>query len=170
MKTGYFPSGEEPAERDDRSEIARRFAHEHARVIASPACVARETAGWITTDFSIDPAFDDIDFARWRGRSVRDIGEREPENIAAWLSDPHANPHGGESIAMLSTRVNQALDRLASGPERACIIVVTHAIVLKTALSAVSGLSLKTALKMDLAPLSSETLIQCDGKWTLLPS
>ncbi|CCD39598.1 Probable phosphoglycerate mutase [Candidatus Paraburkholderia kirkii UZHbot1] len=55
--------------------------------------------------FDIDPAFDDIDYGRWSGHSIREIGEKEPENIATWLADPYSHPHGGESVAVLAARV-----------------------------------------------------------------
>ncbi|WP_250526780.1 histidine phosphatase family protein [Caballeronia sp. GAWG2-1] len=167
MKSGRFPQGDEPVE---QAKCTLDVPGDPSRVTSSPARVACETAAWITTDFSIDVAFDDIDYGEWRGRSIREISEREPQDVAAWLSDPHARPHGGESVAMLSKRVEKALEGLASNTEHECCIVVTHAIVMKAALCIVRDEPLSSILKMDLAPLSSVLLKFAEGKWTYVPS
>ncbi len=157
MKTGYFPTGDEPAERNARPQLAPFRAREDTRVIASPARVARQTAQWIADAFEIVPAFDDIDYGRWRGHSIRETGEREPLHIAAWLADPQAREHGGESVAMLAARVAQGLACIESNACERCI-VVTHAIVVKAALAQVLGMPLESVYSMNVAPLSSTVL------------
>ncbi|WP_044042450.1 histidine phosphatase family protein [Caballeronia insecticola] len=155
MKTGHFPTGDEPAE----SHAPAPFhADDTARVIASPARVARETAARIARSFEIDPAFDDIDYGRWRGHSVRTVGESEPDNIAAWLRDPHARPHGGESIAMLAARVIDRMARIECDESCGRCIVVTHAIVVKAAVAHALGQPLSSIHAMDFAPMSSTVL------------
>ena len=37
-------------------------------------------------------------------RTLKDVADREPEAFAAWLGDPAAAPHGGESLAALIER------------------------------------------------------------------
>jgi broad specificity phosphatase PhoE len=172
MKTGRFPTGDEPAEHDAPASV-RADAGGAARVIASPARVARETAARIADAFDIDPAFGDIDYGRWRGLSIREIGEREPEHVAAWLNDPEARPHGGESVAMLAARVTEGIARIGREmPDGRCI-VVTHAIVVKAAVAHALGQPLSSALSsayaMDFAPLSSTVLRKPSGTqtWTV---
>jgi broad specificity phosphatase PhoE len=158
MKTGRFPSGDEPAAHDERARLAPLDARDHTRVIASPARVARETAAWITAAFDIVPAFDDIDYGRWRGSSIREIGEREPDHVAAWLADPDARAHGGESVAMLAKRVAEGFGFI--GRMAACerCIVVTHAIVVKVMTAHALGMPLRSIYGMNVAPLSSTIL------------
>ncbi len=156
MKTGRFPIGDEDAEHDASLQLAPLRGE--TRVITSPARVARQTAQWIADTVEIVPAFDDIDYGRWRGRSIREIGEHEPEHVAAWLADPHARGHGGESVAMLTARVASGLafvDRL-DACERC--IVVTHAIVVKAALAHMLGMPLQSVYRMNFAPLSATVL------------
>ncbi|SAL69087.1 phosphoglycerate mutase [Caballeronia arvi] len=158
MKAGRFPVGDEAAARDESILLAPLRARHGTRVLTSPARVARQTAEWITDAFEIVPAFDDIDYGRWRGLSLREAGEREPEQVAAWLADPQAHPHGGESIEMLAARVAGGLafiDRL--NPCERCI-VVTHALVVKVALAHALGMPLQSVYGMDFAPLSSTVL------------
>jgi broad specificity phosphatase PhoE len=152
MKTGRFPTGDEPVEHDQRATLLQL---PKGRVYASPARAARETATWIAPAYDIDPAFDDIDYGRWRGLSLRTLAEQEPQNIQAWLADPQACPHGGESIAMLAERIGEALDRIAAEESR---IIVTHAIVIKVALAHVHREPLANVLRMDISPLSSTAL------------
>ncbi|SAK90398.1 phosphoglycerate/bisphosphoglycerate mutase [Caballeronia fortuita] len=159
MKTGRFPAGDEPAEHDARAQVASLRACADTRVIASPARVARETAQWIADSFDVVPAFDDIDYGRWRGQSIRETAGREPDAIAAWLADPQARPHGGESVAMLAARVARGLAYLDETLACGRCIVVTHAIVVKVALAHGLGEPLESVYAMNLAPLSS-TLLQ----------
>jgi broad specificity phosphatase PhoE len=155
MKTARFPAGDEPVEHDERERLALNV---EGRLCSSPARAARDTAAWIAPTFDIDPAYDDIDYGRWRGVSIRELSEREPENLQAWLGDPNARPHGGESIAMLAERVGYALDRLAAEEFNERVIIVTHAIVVKVAMAHVRGEPLACALEMNFAPLSSTSL------------
>ncbi|WP_250453586.1 histidine phosphatase family protein [Caballeronia sp. ATUFL_M2_KS44] len=155
MKAARFPTGIEPAARDERAALADRFAAQNVAVISSPAAVARETAGWLTSEFDIDSAFDDIDYGRWRGHEIRAIAQQDPEGVASWLADMHARPHGGESIAMLAERVGKALQRMAADASHECCIVVTHAIVVKAALAHVREEPLASLAKIDLVPLSA---------------
>jgi len=169
MKTGRFPTGDEPADHEGRAVLASLRANGQTRVIASPARVTRETAGWIANAFEIVPAFDDLDYGRWRGLSIRETGEREPEHVAAWLADPLARPHGGESVGMLAMRVAQGLAFIDRLNARERCIVVTHAIVVKVALAHVLGTPLASVYGMDLAPLSSTVLKRASpgDAWTL---
>jgi broad specificity phosphatase PhoE len=166
MKTGRFPNGDEPVEGDALVSVR---ADDTARVIASPARAARETAARIARAFDIDPAFDDIDYGRWRGHSIREIGEREPDHVAAWLRDPHARPHGGENVAMLAARVAEGLARIGRENSGERCIVVTHAIVVKAAVAHARGEPLGSVFAMDLAPLSSTVLRRPSGtlSWTV---
>ncbi|SAK47407.1 phosphoglycerate mutase [Caballeronia ptereochthonis] len=169
MKTGRFPTGDEPAERHAPAAPAPAHAEDAARVIASPARVARETAACIARSFDIDPAFDDIDYGRWRGRSIREIGECEPANIAAWLDDPRVCPHGGESVAMLAARVIEGIARIEGEARSGRCIVVTHAIVVKAAVAHALGKPLSSIGAMNFAPLSRTVLKRQSGAeaWTV---
>lgn len=53
----------------------------------------------------VEPLLRECDYGEWAGRSLDDVHSRDPQGIAAWLSDPEAAPHGGESIAELIGRV-----------------------------------------------------------------
>ena len=42
----------------------------------------------------------ECDFGAWSGRSLADVNESEPAAVRAWMLDPGAAPHGGESLAV----------------------------------------------------------------------
>ncbi|WP_244140098.1 histidine phosphatase family protein [Caballeronia sp. BCC1704] len=170
MKTARFPTGDEPPAYDNRAALAQRFAHFDGRVIASPAPVARATAAWIASSVETSDAFSDIDYGRWRGHAIRAIADKDPEGMSAWLTNVDARPHGGESIAMLSERIANALATLVHDDARTGrYLIVTHAIVVKAALAHVRGDPLESIFAMDFAPLSSITLDydRQRGVWTV---
>src|SRR5579862_9675045 len=78
-----------------------RYAH----VLTAPARSARETAQALGLDAAVDAGLRDCDYGRWRGLASKDVAQREPEAFAAWLQDPAAAPHGGESFAAVIERV-----------------------------------------------------------------
>lgn len=158
MKSARFPTGDEAAEPFDARVLASIASMQAERVIASPARAVRKTAAQLCKAYDVDAAFDDIDYGRWRGRLLRDIGECEPDGVAAWLTNPQARPHDGESIAMLQARVVNALGRVASEFPKTRCIVVTHAIVVKAALTYVLNQPLESVFTTDIAPLASVAL------------
>ncbi|KNH10304.1 Phosphoglycerate mutase family [Candidatus Burkholderia brachyanthoides] len=152
MKTARFPTGDE--------RKAWRPLKDCTYLLWRVSCVGQSRKGRARdreavderSAYEVDAVFDDLDYGRWRGLSIRDISANEPEGIAAWLADPHACPHGGESIAMLSARVEQALERLKrDGANR---VVVTHAIVVKAAVALITARPFDSVFKMDIVPLS----------------
>ena len=55
-----------------------------------------QTAQALGLNATIEPELRDCDFGRWRGRTLQEIEDAEPDAIAAWLTDPAAVPHQGE--------------------------------------------------------------------------
>jgi broad specificity phosphatase PhoE len=53
----------------------------------------------------IDPGLRDCDYGAWTGRELSKVQLDQPKDVAAWLTDPCASPHGGESILQLIVRI-----------------------------------------------------------------
>ncbi|MFJ1745872.1 histidine phosphatase family protein [Streptomyces sp. NPDC088116] len=81
-------------------------------VSPSPRC--RRTAEVLGLDARPLAALAPCAMGRWQGRTLDDVAAAEPESVAAWLSDPAASPHGGESLLALHTRVGHWLDNLSA--------------------------------------------------------
>ncbi|TYC13056.1 histidine phosphatase family protein [Actinomadura syzygii] len=160
MREARFPAGE-PA---DASGLAR------ARALAgtlpdgpawtSPARAARETAAALGLA-GARPAAElaEADHGRWAGRRYADVAAEEPDELARWLVDPWAVPHGGETRAALAGRVT---GWLAADPRG---VVVCDAGVIRAAVALVLGIDVTAGDRFDVAPLSTTCLSAAGSGW-----
>ena len=135
------------------------------RAVTSPALGARQTADALSLDASVDPALRDCDYGHWGGRRLADIQAAHPAELAAWLSDPAATPHGGESLLALMLRVSDwVADRLHDDGHT---VAVTHAAVIRAALIGVLGAPAQSFWRIDVAPVSVVDLRSDKRRWVL---
>ena len=79
------------------------------------------------------------------------VQTEDPEGMLAWLTDPTSDPHGGESIADLITRVGSWMEEQRGEVHT---IAVTHPAVIRSAIVHALHLPLETFWRIDIAPLS----------------
>jgi broad specificity phosphatase PhoE len=79
------------------------------RAVCSPARAAVETAAALGLAATVDAGLADWDLGAWRGRALDEVAADHPAEVAAWLGDPDAVPHGGESLTALLARVGDWL-------------------------------------------------------------
>ena len=138
------------------------------RVWVSPALRAGQTAQALGLQAIEKPALADQDMGAWSGKALAEISERQPDGIAAWLSDPAAAPHGGESLAHVAIRVSALIDSLLT--ERGHTMAVTHPAIIRAAVLHVLGAPLDSFWRIDSEPLSV-TEFRSDGRrWALRSS
>ena len=147
-------------------EALRGRLRPYAQVLTSPARAARETAAALGFDAEVEMALSDCDYGRWRGRASKDVAEREPDEFAAWLGDPAAAPHGGESPAVLIERVGAWLTQALA--RESATLAVTHASVVRAAIVNVLGASSSSFARIDVAPLSLARLSGHAGRWNIV--
>jgi broad specificity phosphatase PhoE len=134
--------------------------------LASPAMRCRQTAGAAGfPEPAIEPALAECDFGSWAGRTLADVHATEPDAAAAWMTDPDAAPHGGESLTAFAARVGGWLDRQAGLDGRA--VAFTHGGVVKAALVRALHAPIAAFWRVDVAPLSVTELHGHDGRWTV---
>lgn len=133
--------------------------------LCSPARRARETARAAALDAEVVPELGECDFGTWAGRTLAEIHEKDPAGAHAWMTDPQARPHGGESLADLLARVGAWLDAQAQQDGRA--IAITHGGVVKAAVVHALGAPAAAFWRVDVAPLAVTELHAHDGGWTL---
>jgi broad specificity phosphatase PhoE len=134
--------------------------------LCSPALRCRQTAEAAGLGAAlVEPALAECDFGAWVGRSLTGIDEREPASVAAWIADPDACPHGGESLRAFAARVAGWLDRQAAVEGSA--VAFTHGGVVKAALVHALGAPLEAFWRIDAAPLAISELHAHDGRWTV---
>lgn len=112
-----------------------------------------------------EPAPADWDLGRWRGHRLSDVSDSEPEAVAAWLSDPSAAPHGGESLSDLCARVGGWLDGL--GEDGGRVLAVVEPAVVRAAVVHGLGLPATAFWRLDVAPLTLTELGGRLGRWNL---
>ena len=151
--------------RKEAEDLAGRLPHAD-QCWTSPELCARQTAEALRLDASPQPLLRDCDYGAWRGRAFDDVAAREPQAIAAWLRDPAAAPHGGESISKLIQRVAQWLAGEQIHHRRS--IVVTHAAVIRAAIVHAIDATPRSFWRIDVAPLWWTRLSGNQGRWNLV--
>ncbi|HTO83978.1 MAG TPA: histidine phosphatase family protein [Methylomirabilota bacterium] len=135
------------------------------RVWTSPALRARQTAEALGLAATPEPALRDCDFGRWAGRRLADLQAAEPAAVAAWLGDPAAAPHGGESLLDLLARVASWLEARAG--ERGHGIAITHPAIIRAAIVHALAAPPAAFWRIDIEPLSLTELRRSPQHWTL---
>lgn len=163
MSAGLFPV-DEPVNELGARQIAELGPLRADRVVCGPELRCRQTvelagpAGlWAAEPV---PALAELDAGAWRGRALDDL---DPAELACWLSDPDAAPHGGESVAALITRVRGWLDTLAPGRT----VAITHPAVIRAAVLSALGAPAASFWRVDVRPASRTRLNRRPAGWTL---
>jgi len=165
-RAAAFPR-DEPLDSRARAKAAElaAFVPAAGEALSSPARRCRETAAAAGLDPVPDERLAECDFGSWAGRSLADVQESEPEGVGAWITDPDASPHGGESLAAFARRIGAWLDSQARADGRA--VAITHGGVVKAALVHALAAPLAAFWRFDAAPLAVTELHAHDGRWTV---
>ncbi|MGW3949816.1 histidine phosphatase family protein [Streptomyces sp. NPDC004752] len=132
----------------------------------SPTPRSRATGDALGYAPLLQPALRDCDMGRWRGLTLGQAMAQEPDSVDAWLADPRATPHGGESLLAFISRVGGWLDtRPADDGGR--IVAVAEPSVIRAALVYVLKAPPATYWSIDVRPLSTATVSGRAGRWTL---
>jgi broad specificity phosphatase PhoE len=162
-----FP-GDEPLDDRGRADAATLAEALPARldVLCSPArrCRATTEAARLGEP-RVEPALVECDFGSWTGRTFEDVTTADPDAARAWMTDPHARPHGGESLAAFAERVGRWLDGQATLDGAA--VAITHAGVVKAAVVHALRAPIESFWRVDAAPLAITELHAHDGRWTV---
>ncbi|MFE9122141.1 histidine phosphatase family protein [Streptomyces sp. NPDC007172] len=138
------------------------------RLLASPTARCRETAAALAGEAAAvaEPAgLAALDVGRWRGLTLAEVGAAEPAAVGAWLADPAATPHGGESVAQLCARAAAWLDGTAEDGGRTLAVVepeIVRALVLRAVDAPQSAF-----WRIDVPPLTATELSGRAGRWNL---
>ncbi|MER5872796.1 histidine phosphatase family protein [Streptomyces sp. NPDC002044] len=132
----------------------------------SPTPRCRATAEALGYAPLAQPALRACDMGRWRGLTPAEAAAREPDAVDAWLTDPEAAPHGGESLIAFILRVGGWLDTRPADDVGAIVAVAEPTVVRAALVHALRAPPL-TYWNVDVGALSTLTLTGRPGRWYL---
>ncbi|MFD5941740.1 histidine phosphatase family protein [Streptomyces griseus] len=160
--------GDAPLDRSgrERARAAAGAVPGAGLALSGPSERCRETAEALGLAARTEPVLAGWDLGRWSGRRLDAVTAAEPAQLTAWLGDPSAAPHGGESLRDLVGRIGAWLDSLGGpgAPDGDCLAVVEAAVVRA---AVVHGLRLppEAFWRLDVAPLTLTELSGRSGRW-----
>ena len=165
QRRAAFPLDEPIAEREVAKLSELNWAVPRAEhVWSAPEQRTQQTARILGLPATAAAALQDCEYGRWRGRSIEAVQAEEPDGILAWLTDPSAAPHGGESIENLISRAGKWMDEQHTVSH---IIAVTHPAIIRAAIIHALRIPSQTFWRFDIPPLSFTDLRFSRGLWTL---
>ncbi len=139
-----------------------------AAVVTSPLqrCVATAERAAVLSGapLVVEDDLIETDFGLWEGLTFAEAAERDPEVHSRWLGDTAVAPPGGESFAVVRSRVERGLRRIVTAHPGETVAVVSHVTPIKLAVRAGLGVGeeLLFSLHLDLASVS-EVRFHSDG-------
>lgn len=160
--------------RRQAAALAARLAQEKIHhVYASDLRRATETAVAIAAAHNLpvhtDPRLREMAFGEWEGLTWAEIGERYPQEWAAWQADPlGVAPPGGETLAQVTLRVQSALGSIAERHPDQCVALVSHGGPLRVLLCLALDLPPQAHWRFHVESASISELRMCAGDVSLL--
>ncbi|AHF84734.1 phosphoglycerate mutase [Rhizobium leguminosarum bv. trifolii WSM1689] len=156
------------AGRSQVQRLGQRLRREDINEIyTSPRERTRETAEGIASACGlslpqIDGALDEVNFGDWSGKTFEVLNDdplwRRWNTTRSLTRTP-----GGETMLDVQARIFGLMETLASGGNEKRIALVSHADVIKSAVSHVLGLPIDAWPRFDIAPASVTTVVI--GDW-----
>jgi broad specificity phosphatase PhoE len=148
------------------AEALRAVLVAGGETLVSPCLAAFQTASLAgRAPLVTVPALGNCDYGRWSGRALADVEREEPKAIAAWLTDPDAAPHGGESVRALLARVATWIDGQAQ--RIGTVVAVAPGAVVRAAVVTALDAPAAAFWRIDVAPAAVTELHARDGRWTV---
>ena len=162
MSAGRFPSDEPLNDLGHRQLDGTVDLGRVDRAICGPEKRTRQTAELLGLAAENDSRIGDLDCGSWRGLALDRVA---PEDLASWMTDPAAAPHGGESVVDVVTRVRGWLGSVADIGGR--VVAVTHPAVIRAIVVIALDAPPKSFWRVDISPVSRTVLHHRGGAWTL---
>ncbi|MCX4616926.1 histidine phosphatase family protein [Streptomyces mirabilis] len=139
----------------------------YSLAIRAPSTRCGQIADALGLNATHEPALRDFDYGTWRGRTVGEVTAYDPYGYGAWLTDPDAAPHGGESVRQLCRRTAGWLSRVPPGTGDA--LAITEPAIIRAALVHALSAPPTAFWHFDVPPLSAVSLTLRGDHWNVRP-
>ena len=165
QRRSAFPL-DEPLDKTELEKIAALNWHSPRaqQTITAPELRTQQTAQALNLSATPHADLRDCNYGTWHGRDLTELQTESPDAITAWLTDPSAAPHNGESITSLLIRTETWLNTLHNSGHT---IAVTHPAIIRTAILHVLNAPPQSFWRIDVAPLTVTDLRHNGRTWTL---
>jgi len=107
---------------------------------------ARQTAGAVARRLGLQvqlrPELREMHFGEWEGLTWKQIKERHPKLAALWMERfPRPTIPGAETLGRFQKRIAAGIGKIAAAHRGECVLVVTHAGVIRCTLGKALGMS-----------------------------
>ncbi|MGI6151844.1 MAG: histidine phosphatase family protein [Christensenellales bacterium] len=130
------------------------FSSPLSRAVSTANAIASIVRAPVATDHDLR----EIAFGEWEGLTFDEIGERYPEELKVWNTDPHlcAPPGKAETLMQVAERCTHFLSRIRKDYEGQTVAAVSHSVPCKAMVALSIGLPLSRihSLRMDNASMS----------------
>ena len=138
-------------------------------VYASPLERARMSADLIAKphrlEVTIEPAFREMTFGTWEGRTRDEVAAAFPDLFRTWWETPHlATLPRGETLAEVGRRVGEGLEALRAQHEGETVVLVTHGVVIRLLVLDALGLGPERLWSLE-ASLAGITELEYEEDW-----
>jgi broad specificity phosphatase PhoE len=165
QRRAAFPLNEPLGDGEREKIFSTKWSAPRAqRTLSAPELRAQQTAQALGLSAAVESELRDCDYGAWSGCDLDEVGAGKPEEVASWLMDPGAAPHGGESIVDLIDRVGLWLRKQRDGGHT---LAITHPAVIRAAVVCALEASPQTFWRIEIAPLSITDLRWNERVWAL---
>lgn len=141
-------------------------------VYASPLERARTTAEVIAKphrlEVAVEPAFREMTFGAWEGRTREEVKAASPDLYRAWMETPHlAVLPEGETLAQVRARVVDGLGELRAQHTDETVVLATHGIVIRLLVLEALGLGPERLWSLEASP-AGITELEYEADWATI--
>lgn len=154
---------------ENAEALGKRLESVDIRVIYSSSSQrAVHTAELIRGNRKIDIITDDnlreINLGEWEGKAKDEFGESDKAGLEAFWNRPHQyKAVTGEDFFQVRERIEAVLDRIISENRDCSILIVTHAIIVKTIMSIFKGIPIEDLWKQPFIHGTSLCAVEIDN-------
>ncbi|MEU6201675.1 histidine phosphatase family protein [Streptomyces sp. NPDC047061] len=142
---------------------ARAVLSPRESAVRAPSIRCSETADAMGLTASPEPMLRDLDIGRWSGHTAAEIAATDPDGFTAWLTDPDATPHDGESLRQLCHRSANWLGSMT--PHTDHTLAITEAAVIRALLIDTLAIPARAFWHLTIPPLCAVFLTRRHGRW-----